>query len=79
MNQDFLNKLGDFIKALKIRNESLIKDFVIAKVADQDIARELATEITLIGNILNELADADTEEKLKKCLDEAKKKLTKSE
>ena len=79
MNQEFLNKLGEFIKALKMRNEALIKDLVIAKVTDPDVARQLSDEITMIGNILSELADADTEDKLKKCLEEAKKKLTNDE
>lgn len=77
MNQELLVKIGDFIKALKTRNEILIKDFVIAKVIDQEVARQLEAEINAIGSILNEMADADTEAKLKKCLDDAKKKLIK--
>lgn len=77
MNQELLEKIGEFIKALKIRNDILIKDFVIAKVIDQEVARQLEAEINSIGSILNEMADADTEEKLTKCLENAKKKLIK--
>lgn len=72
-----LDALRKFIEALQRKNEILVKDFIIAKVSDTELASTLADEINKISSILNDLEIADTEEKLNKALLSAKDKLTK--
>lgn len=72
-----LDALRKFIEALQKKNEILVKDFIIAKVSDTELANTLADEINKISSILNDLEIADTEEKLNKALLSAKDKLTK--
>lgn len=68
---DLLSALRPLIEGLKKENDLHIRDFVIAKVTDPEVAKDLGDRMNKISSILNDLGEADTQEKMAKALKRA--------
>ncbi|MAX66915.1 MAG: hypothetical protein CME66_08255 [Halobacteriovoraceae bacterium] len=65
MDNKLVSSLGNLIKKLEENKEMLLKDLIIAKVTDQEVANSLEKEIQKIEVFFEDLIQADTEQKLK--------------
>lgn len=68
MDQKFLETLRAFLESLHKKHTALIEEFIPAKVIDPVHAERLSDKIKKIEEVLREIMDADTAEKMKAAL-----------
>lgn len=75
MDQKFLETLRSFLESLHKEHAALIEEFIPAKVLDPVHAEQLSKKIKKIEEVLREIMDADTAEKMKAALVKARDSL----